>query len=92
MSRQTKPTIDSLLAEIASLKDHVAELAQQSAMDAANGVANGVSSAANHASEAVADKADEVLTSIRDNVRDKPIVSLLGAFALGMSMAGLLRR
>jgi ElaB/YqjD/DUF883 family membrane-anchored ribosome-binding protein len=88
MARHSKPTIDSLLDEIATLKDHVAELAQSSAADAANSVGN----AANHAGEAVAEKTDEVINSIRDNVREKPFVSLLGAFALGVSMAGLLRR
>lgn len=88
MSRHTKPSIDSLLAEIATLKDHVAELAQNSASDAASSMA----SAANQAGAAVADKTDEMLSSMRENVRDQPIISLLGAFALGLTMAGLLRR
>jgi hypothetical protein len=88
MSRHVKPSIDSLLAELSTLKDRVAELARVGAADALASAANGVS----HAGSAVTDTADEALTSVRDAILNRPIVSLVGAFALGLALAGLLKR
>jgi len=86
MARQ-KSEIEALLAEVSALKDRLAEIAGSGASEAGEAVR----AAASEAGAAASDTTDHVLELLRDCVRDHPLTSIGGAFALGLTVARLLR-
>lgn len=86
MGRDTSE-MDRLLEEIAALKDNVAALARERASDAGERMRK----AANGAGAFAAETSDEALDALRGTIREHPITSIASAFALGMSLARLMR-
>lgn len=75
------------MEEIAALKDTVATLARERAAQAGESMRR----AANGAGAFAAETSDEAMDTLRDTIRDHPLASVASAFALGLSLAKLLR-
>lgn len=87
MARQ-KSEIDALLAEVSALKDRLAEIASSGVSEAGEAMCSAASDAGSAAGEAT----DHIFEMLRDCVRDHPLTSVGSAFALGMTVARMLRR
>ena len=79
--------VERLFDEIAELKKKVSSLLEPESGPAADG-----GKAATNAAADVLDGAGDAVRAVRDTVREHPIVSVAGAFAIGYSLARLLRR
>ncbi len=79
--------LDRLLNDIAELKEKVGSLIESGSDLAAEG-----RKATVNATSHVLEGATETVRTVRDTVREHPITSVAGAFAIGYTLAQMLRR
>jgi ElaB/YqjD/DUF883 family membrane-anchored ribosome-binding protein len=86
--RSVKAELETIAADVASVGSAIGDVASAEARERIQAIRERLDDVAGVADDATRDGVERV----QDRIRDRPVVSVLAAFALGLATATVLRR